>query len=199
MSERMDEMRMVMEVARKHKVSVRVHTGTPMGYPGPDYTWWPENWHPYWVNDLATEYPDVPIVFDHGGMQGGNMENLVDECIQVAAGHDNVYLETGMYWTDLYYKALLHPNVGAKRLIWGTDWGASVPIHTHIGAHPQTYPLQLHEDGIPTHQVDIMGWSLKQVLRLDISQDDLNLILGGNALRIYQIDFPLTRMFKPVK
>ena len=33
---------------------------------------------------------------------------------------------------------------------------------------------------------------------LDISQDDLNLILGGNALRIFKIDFPLTRMFKSV-
>jgi predicted TIM-barrel fold metal-dependent hydrolase len=44
-----------------------------------------------------------------------------------------------------------------------------------------------------------MGWSLKQVIRLDISQDDLNLILGGNALRVYKIDFPITRMFKTVE
>ena len=25
-----------------------------------------------------------PELFDHGGMQGGNMDNLVNECIQVA-------------------------------------------------------------------------------------------------------------------
>ena len=195
-SQRMDELRLVMNVARKHQVPVRVHTGSPGGYPI-NYTFWPENWHPYWIHDLATEYPDVTIVFDHGGMQGGNMENLVDECIQVAANHDNVYLETGLYWTDLYYKALLNPNVGPEKLIWGTDWGASQPTYTHIGAHPQTYTMQVRSEGIVTHQVDIMGWSLKQVSRLDISQDDLNLILGGNALRIYKIDFPLTRMFKP--
>jgi hypothetical protein len=44
-----------------------------------------------------------------------------------------------------------------------------------------------------------MGWSLKQVSRLDISQDDMNLILAGNALRVYKIDFPITRMFKVVE
>ena len=32
-SERMDELRKVMDVARKHKVPVSVHTGSPGGYP----------------------------------------------------------------------------------------------------------------------------------------------------------------------
>ena len=58
--------------------------------------------------------------------------------------------------------------------------------------------MQVRKDGIVTHQVDVMGWSLKQVARLNISQDDLNLILGGNAMRIYNIEFPLTRMFRKV-
>ena len=58
--------------------------------------------------------------------------------------------------------------------------------------------MQVNKEGIVRHQVDVMGWSLRQVSRLDISQDDLNLILGGNALRIYKIEFPLTRMFKQV-
>jgi predicted TIM-barrel fold metal-dependent hydrolase len=196
-TERMDELRMVMEVARKHGVPVRLHTGSPMGYPI-TYTSWPENWHPYWAHDLAAEYPDVAIIFDHGGMQGGNMENLVDECIQVAGNHDNVYLETGLYWPELYRKALVNPNVGAEKLIWGTDWGASIPTHTHLGAYPQSYGMQVRRDGLVTHQVDVMGWSLKQLLSLNISQDDLNLILGGNAIRIYKLKFPLTRMFKAV-
>jgi predicted TIM-barrel fold metal-dependent hydrolase len=192
---RMDELRLVMDVARKHQVPVRVHTGSPMGYPI-SYTFWPENFHPSWIRDLATEYPDVPIVFDHGGMQGGRWDNLVDECIQVAANHDNVYLETGLYWTELYYKALSDPNVGAEKLMWGTDWGASIPTQTQIGQHPQTFAAQVGKEGIVTHQVDVIGWSLKQVSRLNISQDDMNLILGGNALRVYKIDFPVTRMFK---
>ncbi len=197
-SERMNQLRKVMAVARKHDVPVRVHSGSPMGYPI-TYGYWPENWHPLWIHDLAAEFPDVPIVFDHGGMQGGNWEHLVDECIQVAANHDNVYLETGLYWTELYYKALRNPNVGPEKLIWGTDWGASIPTHTHIGTYPQTYGIQVRKAGIVQHQVDVMGWSLKQLARLDISQDDLNLILGGNALKLYKIEFPYTRMFKKVE
>ena len=48
------------------------------------------------------------------------------------------------------------------------------------------------------HQVDIWGWSLRQLGALDISNDDLNLILGGNAVRLYNLRTPggLTRMFK---
>ena len=194
-TERMDELRKVMDLAQKHDVPVRVHTGSPMGYTI-SYTFWPENFHPNWIRDLAAEYPDVPIIFDHGGMQGGRGEHLVEECIQVAANHENVYLETGLYWTDLYYKALRDPNVGAEKLMWGTDWGASIPVQTQIDQKPQTFAAQVNKHGIVTHQVDVMGWSLKQVSRLDISQDDLNLILGGNALRVYKIDFPLTRMFR---
>ena len=72
-TERMDELRKVMDVAKKHKVPVRVHTGSPMGYQI-TYTVWPENWHPNWIRDLAAEYPDVPIIYDHGGMQGGRSE-----------------------------------------------------------------------------------------------------------------------------
>jgi len=196
-TERMDELRLVMNLARKHQVPVRVHTGSPMGYPIA-YTFWPENFHPFWIRDLAAEYPEVPIIFDHGGMQGGRWERLVEECIQVAANHDNVYLETGLYWTELYYKALREPNVGPEKLMWGTDWGASIPVHTQLDSHPQTYAVQKRREGIVPHQVDIMGWSLKQVSRLNISQDDMNLILGGNALRVYKIEFPITRMFREV-
>ena len=194
-TERMDQLRLVMDLARRHDVPVRIHTGTPMGYPV-TYGIWPETFEPMWANDLAAEYPEVPIIYDHGGMQGGRWEHWVEECFLVAANHDNVYLETGLYWTELYYKALSDPNIGPEKLMWGTDWGASIPIHTHIGLTPQSYAVQIRKEGIVTHQVDVMGWSLKQVSRLNISQDDMNLILGGNALRVYKIDFPLTRMFK---
>jgi predicted TIM-barrel fold metal-dependent hydrolase len=194
-SERMDELRATMDVGRKYKLPVTIHTGGPGGYPI-THTRWPENWHPYWVHDIAAEYPDVPIIFAHGGMQGGYMTDLVDQCIVVASNFNNVYLETGLYWTELYYKALKYPNVGPEKLIWGTDWGASIPTQTRIGNNPQSFGMQVHKDGIIRHQCDVMGWSLKQVERLDISQDDINLILGGNALHLFKIEFPLTRMFK---
>ena len=194
-NDRIDEMLQVMEVAQKHNVPVHYHTGFAMGY----HLGITEALYPLWAHELAATYPDVPIIFDHGGMACWWWEHLVDQCLHVAASHDNVYLETGLYWTELYYKALLDPNVGPEKLIWGTDWGASIPVYSQPGHKPATYAMQLIKEGVVRHQVDLMRWSLRQLDRLDISQDDLNLILGGNAIRLYRLKFPLTRMFKPVE
>jgi len=194
-TDRIGEMLQVMEVAGKHHVPVHYHTGFAMGY----HLGIPEALDPLWAHELAAAFPDVPIIFDHGGMACWWWEHLVNQCLHVAASHDNVYLETGLYWTELYYKALLDPNVGPEKLLWGTDWGASIPVYAQPGHKPATYAIQLIKEGVVTHQVDLMRWSLRQLDRLDISQDDLNLILAGNAIRLYKLKFPLTRMFKPVE
>ncbi len=196
-TERMDQLRPIMEVARKHKTVVRVHTGMVMGYPLTHH-YWPETLNPIWAADLAAEYPDVPIVLDHGGLQGWWSERLVEEAMAVAASNDNVYLETGLWWADLYTKALLDPNIGPEKLLWGCDWGASIPFHVQYGNKPPVYAVQLRKQGVVTHQVDVWGWSLKQLLRLDLAQDDLNLIVGGNAVRLYGLKVPHTRLFRPV-
>ena len=193
-TERMDQMSKAMAVARKHKVPIYYHTGHTMGY----VLRVSETLHPLWAHDLAAEFPDVSLIFDHGGMQGWWWEHFTDECLHVAASHDNVYLETGYWWTELYYKALLDPNVGPEKLLWGTDWGASIPIYSQPGRKPPGYAVQIRKEGVVTHQVNVWGWSLKQLERLDISQDDLNLILGGNAIRLFKLKFPLTRMFRKV-
>jgi hypothetical protein len=57
--------------------------------------------------------------------------------------------------------------------------------------------VQVRSEGIVHHQVDYWGWSLKELQRLRIPQDDLNLVLGGNAARIYNLPVPYTRLFKP--
>jgi predicted TIM-barrel fold metal-dependent hydrolase len=192
--ERVGQMTMAMDVARQHKVPIYFHTGHTMGY----VLRMPETLQPLWAHELADNYPDVPLIFDHGGIQGWWWEHFTDQCLHVAASHDNVYLECGYWWTELYYKALNDPNVGPEKLLWGTDWGASIPIYAQPGRYPASYPVQLRKQGVVTHQVDCWGWSLKQVARLDISQDDLNLIMGGNAIRLFKLKFPLTRMFKAV-
>jgi predicted TIM-barrel fold metal-dependent hydrolase len=196
-TERMDQLRPIMDVARKHKTVAHVHTGMVMGYPMTHH-YWPESLNPIWATDLAAEYPDVPIVLNHGGLQGWWSERLVEEAMAVAAAHDNVYLETGLWWTDLYEKALVDPNIGAEKLLWGCDWGASIPFHVQHGGQPPVYAVQLRKQPIVRHQVDVWGWSLKQLLRLNTAQDDLNLILGGNAARIYGLKPPHTRLFRPV-
>jgi hypothetical protein len=81
--------------------------------------------------------------------------------------------------------------------LWGTDWGASMQIYSQLGRVPPSYPVQLRKEGIPHYQVDYRGWSLRELTSLRIAQDDMNLILGGNAARIFKLDVPFTRLFRP--
>lgn len=190
----------IMEVAQQHRVAVRYHTGAPMGYDLPYSSGFigPTNYNPLWAHDLASAFPDVPLIFDHGGLQGWWWERFYEEAMHVAAAHDNVYLECGLYWAELYDRPLADPNIGAEKLLWGTDWGASMGFHSQPGRYPPSYPVQLRREGIVRHQVDYWGWSLREISRLRIPQDDLNLILGGNAARVFRLPTPYRRMFRDV-
>jgi len=196
-TERLDQIRPTMEVARKHKTVVQVHSGVVMGYPLTHH-YWPETLHPIWMLDIAQEYSDVPIVLNHGGVQGGRWEHFFEEALMVAGANDNVYLETGLWWAELYEKAMLDPNVGAEKLLWGCDWGASIPFHSQLGHRPGAFAVQLRKQPLVSHQIDVWGWSLAELRRLDIAQDDLNLILGGNAARLYNLPVKYSRLFRPV-
>jgi predicted TIM-barrel fold metal-dependent hydrolase len=189
----------ILQVARKHKVSARIHSGCTMGYDVPYSTGGlgPFNYNPLWVHDLASVFPDVPLIIDHGGVQGWWSERLQEDCLHVAASHSNVYLETGLWWTELYERALADPNIGADKLLWGTDWGASIPFHSQPGRYPPSYAVQLRKKGPVNHQVDFWGWSMREMSHLRIPQDDLNLILGGNAVRLFKLPMKHTRMFRP--
>jgi Amidohydrolase len=189
----------IVEVAQRHGVAARMHTGAPMGY-AMAYSYGfigPVNWNPLWMHDVATAFPDVPIVFDHGGMQAHWYERFYDEVVHVLAAHDNVYAETGLWWRELYEKPLTDPNIGPSKLLWGTDWGASMQIYSQPGRQPPSYAVQLRGEGPPAYQVDYWGWSLRELSGIRLSQDDMNLIVGGNAARVFGLDVPHTRLFKP--
>jgi predicted TIM-barrel fold metal-dependent hydrolase len=186
----------ICELARAYKVPIRYHCGMNVGYESGGGTG--PNWNPLWARNLATNFPEVPIILEHAGIEGWWWEQLYEGCLFVAAGSKNVYLETGRWWTELYDKPLRDRNIGAEKLIWGTDWGASLPVQRDPAGYPETFTEQVRKDGIVRHQVDVWGWQMKQLWRLNIPQDDLNLIMGGNAVRIYNLRTPggLTRMFK---
>ncbi len=200
--ERFEQICPIMEVARKHKVSVGWHTGGASGYAGGRTQLGSRAFgaraNPLLAHDVAAAYPDVPLILAHGGIDGWWSETTWELCLQVAAAHPNVYLETGQWWAELYDKPLRDPNIGAERLIWGTDWGAAHPVQWWPGAYPTTYFDQSRKDGIPHHMPDIFGQSLRWLDKLNIPQDDLNLILGGNAVKLFRLEdkMPHTRMFK---
>ena len=213
--ERMVEVYKIMEVVRAHKMPVSgPHGGSLSGYagatritPGPSEAEASaaaaslmmiggQGGVMMWGR-IASNFPEVPIVMEHGGMQGWWSEMDIEPILRVAAGHSNVYLETGLWWAELYDRPLRDVNIGCEQLIWGTDWGASIPQQWWPGGYPDVYPDQNKHLGPPAHQVDYYGWQYRELMKLNIPQDDLNQILGGNSVRIMGLEdkVPHTRLF----
>ena len=203
--ERKEQLRPFFDLAAKHDVPIRWHPGAASGYQGgglreqdklPDYR------DPYNAADILAEYPDVDLVFEHGGIQGHWKYNVERACM-VAAQYDNVYLEIGLWWKDILRRPLNDPNIGPDQLLWGTDWGASAVAEGHDSANESDFPPmrweQFEDRGIPAHMADYWGTSLRELDKLaredNIPQDELNLILGGNFCDIYDVEPPHTRLF----
>ncbi len=197
--ERREELRHVFEVADDHDVPVSWHTGHVSGY-GTGGGRAPDTSDPTYAGEMKAEFPDVPIIFNHGGMQAHWREHNVDRCCQVAASWDDVYLEVGLYWADLFKKPYHDPNIGPEQMIWGGDWGASMPQVSRPGQDPPFYWDQVNDRGLPAHQCDYWGAANRQLLKFamdqDIEQDKLNLILGGNIVRLLDLEVPETRLFE---
>ena len=50
---------------------------------------------------------------------------------------------------------------------------------------------------VPTYQPDFYGWGLRTIDRVGdwLTQDEINLIMGGTAARLYKLPVPYSRMF----
>jgi len=199
--ERLDEFRAFCDLAAKYGVAIDFHEFIRN-----------DGWDPYQLlQRLAMEYPDVPIIFCHSGYSIGCYPEgaaLIRKAVRVAGmasfknGIGNIYLETGNWPAEYYKYALRDPNVGPTQLLWtGADYG-NVPqyITAHPGEDPPTYTTSMRRwPPVPSYQPDYWGWALHQIHRLKdfnwVTQDEINLILGGNAARIFKLPVPFERMF----
>lgn len=195
--QRLKEYRVFMELARTYGVSVDFHD-TTMNY----------DWDPYaLLSRISGEFPDVPIIFCHSGYSIGSYaigSAVVRKACAVAGraigrGARNIYLETGNWPAEYYKYALQDPNVGVDQLLWGGDYG-HVPqyIVSNPGGDPPSYVTSMrYWPKVPTYQADWWQWELHQIdkLRDWVSPDVINLILGGNAVRLWKLPSPHGRMF----
>lgn len=197
--ERRPQVEKVFELAEKHDVPVGWHTGYPSGYS--TGKWRAPDWEdPSLAGDIKSDFPDVPIIFQHGGMQGHWRHEYVEKCCEVASAWDDVYLEVGLYWADLMKKPYNDTNIGPEQMIWGGDWGASLPQVSQPEKDPPFYWDQRDDRGLPAHQLDYWGAAMRQMFQFaqdeQIEQDKLNLIMGGNIVRLLDLDGPDHRLFE---
>lgn len=126
----------VYELALKKNVPVMFHSGLVYRNSGKMiYT------HPYWVDEVATEFPDLKIIISHIG------DPSVNGAVAVTHKNPNVYLDiSGLVsnttkgrlreekWRKENEKlerkkiaGVMAELMGTKKIIWGTDW----PISSH--------------------------------------------------------------------
>ncbi len=172
----------IMEVARRHKAPVLFHTGC-IAYQN---TCRLRAVDPVLLDDVALDFPDVPIIIGHSGVQMGWYRSQPEHALMVAARHPNVYLELSQCQQEQIERALFDPNIGADKLLFGSDWGASI-AYKYYGRERTTYAATTWDDpptDLPLH----MDWNLRQIHAIDMSEDDRAKILGLNMARICGLD-----------
>ena len=157
--------------------------------------------------------PKAKIVQTHGCVEDEWERGLdaIRDMYTVVATLDNVYMETGG-WCERQFEVAFEVGVTANHLMWGHDYG-NVPQHIvrrgveKWGPEPKaleyrnTMSLMMfgYKDwpAVPTYQPDFYGWGLRTVDRVGdwLTQDEINLILGGTAARLYKLPVPYPRMF----
>ncbi len=74
--------------------------------------------HPFAIEEIAKDFPDVPVLIAHMGTVWNVMEAQI-----VAERRDNVYLETST--ASLLEVRMAYRRLGARKLVLGTDWPGS--------------------------------------------------------------------------
>jgi predicted TIM-barrel fold metal-dependent hydrolase len=123
---------------------------------------------PLQLDAVAREFRDLVIVAAHLGVP------WVDECMCLAAKHDNVYVDTS-FWSILELPELILQQLWRcqrygctwDRIMWGTDYPLTTPAE-NLHVFRTELPAAAERTGLPM-----------------LPDDALELILGGNAARVY--------------
>lgn len=157
--------------------------------------------------------PDCKIVQTHGAVEDEGSRGLeaIRDMYEVVGTLDNVYMETGG-WGEKQFEIAFEAGVTANQLMWGHDYG-NVPQHIvrkNIDKYGpkrkefeyrKTMSLMMfgYEDwpAVPTYQPDFYGWGLRTIDRVGdwLTQDEINMIMGGTAAKLYKLPVPYPRMF----
>ncbi len=164
--EALKELRLAMDVIRQKKVPIYFHTGYSGSHTG-KYSG-PIVWQdPLNLDEIAGEYPEVPIVIGHSG---GHFPPYDISALMMAYQHENVFLDTSKSRSDVIEKAVA--EIGSSRIFFSTDWVREKP-HT-TGAISER----------PSHLYD---WNIKVVEEAKISDSDKEKIFYHNIKSLLKL------------
>ena len=168
--------RPILDVIAAHKAPVLFHTGTAP-FTEIRALWF---YNPVFIDDIAREYPEVPIIIGHMGVQGYfYYGTYADMALMVAARNPNVYLETSSAPFEVVEKAVCDPAIGPEKIIFGSDTPAVYTYYEYKGEHYPTYGKRP-----PSTMPDHYKYDLANIERLKISKEEKEMILGNNISQI---------------
>jgi predicted TIM-barrel fold metal-dependent hydrolase len=132
--------------------------------------------HPMYVDTVAADYPDMPIVLGHSG----RWEAWSNEAFAIAIYKTNVYLDMSLWqhWAspdEICKKVLwLRDRVGVDRVMFGSDM-AGIEV---------SWTLKQWVDQIK------MFPELAKQHGSSLSEHELAMLLGENAMRVYRLQPP---------
>jgi hypothetical protein len=202
--ERVDEWSALCELAIKYDVPLLNHDGFIFDKP----------WEMIdLLEKMSGMYPDAKIIHCHGCVDDEVDRGIeaVKDMYEVVGTLDNVYMETGG-WCEKTFEVAFEAGVTANQLMWGHDYG-NVPqyiVRQNIEKfgpklkcfeYRKTASLMAfgYKDfpAVPTYQSDWYGWGMRTIDRVGdwLTQDEINLIMGGTAAKLYKLPVPFPRMF----
>ncbi len=216
--QRLEEWDAMCELAEKYDVPIHFHEYI-MFYRLPKTLWD----HIEMLDAVASRHPKTKIVFNHGYKDPDlNCEDLLAkmaDVYQMVSSHHNIYMETGG-WCEKNFEIAFDNGVRACNLMWGHDYG-NVPqyiFRENITDRRYDGKLGLMTDEriwkyrktdslmgsqfkgvptIPTYQPNFYAWGMRTIDRVGdwLTQDEIDLIMGGTAARLYKLPVPYSRMF----
>ena len=157
----------VWEACAELDIPVLIHFGIQGGGGG---IAWHENINPLKLHDVAKDFPDVTFVVPHFGCA------WIRETLQLCWACANVSIDTcgsnqwvkwidGDWTTKKLFRKYME-TIGAERIIFGTD----------SSYFPRGFAIRYLEDLI------------RDCRELNYSEDQIQLIFGGNAARLFKIN-----------
>ena len=155
------------EVCREFDVPVLLHQGHSGGRLKSKYG------HPMYVDSAAADFPEVRFILGHGA----RFETWAKEAMSVAIYKTNVHLEISLWqhWAgvdDLVRTFVwIRDRIGIDRLLFGSDM-TNVEVSMTLKEWVDVIRM-------------LPEWAKQLGFRL--SQEEIDLVLGGNAERVYRI------------
>lgn len=122
------------------------------------------------------------------GTNSSLTEWMPDQARALAARHENVYLETCQATAEQIELAYLDPQIGPDKLIFGSDWGASIGYYRVQGPRGDRTYAATPPAAPPRDLIMHQDWALRQLYAIDMPPNDRAKILGLNLPRLIGLD-----------